>query len=96
MNVETLQPPSWLEDNSIRVGRDAPIPLDLIEMGLPRDLRAKVLAIERCPPIELGAGRVVLTTGEEKGSGPFYLDMRGGREEKGSGPFYLDMRGGRV
>jgi hypothetical protein len=37
-------------------------PLDLIEMGLSDDLAATVVAIEKCPRIVPGAGRVVLTT----------------------------------
>ena len=31
-------------------------------MGLPPDLSAQVVAIEPCPPIKSGSGRVVLTT----------------------------------
>ncbi len=62
INVETIVPPEWIELFDTRVGASVPIPLDLQEMGLPEDLLAKVLAIERCPPIEDGRGRVVLTT----------------------------------
>lgn len=62
VNIETLVPPQWLRDNSAIVGAKVPLPLDLIEMGLPEDLQAKVVAIEPCPTIKSGAGRVVLTT----------------------------------
>ena len=62
INVETLQSPAWIEHFQARVGSSVPIPLDLVEMGLPENLLAKVLAIERCPTIEAGPGRVVLTT----------------------------------
>jgi hypothetical protein len=62
INVETLQPPEWLAEHNVRVGGEAPLPLDLLEMGLPDDLRAEVLAIEPCPPLEAGPGHTVLTT----------------------------------
>ncbi len=62
INIATLQSPEWIVRHEARVGATVPIPLDLVEMGLPVDMRAKVLAIERCPAIEAGAGRVVLTT----------------------------------
>jgi hypothetical protein len=62
INVKTLQPPEWVAAHQVYVGGDAPIPLDLVEMGLPEGLRAKVLAIKPCPPIEPGPGRIVLTT----------------------------------
>lgn len=62
VNVRTLQPPEWLEAFDARVGAEVPLPLDLVEMGLPADLTAKVLSIEPCPPIDDGPGRVVLTT----------------------------------
>lgn len=62
IHVETLQPPEWLAAHQVEVGAMVPLPLDLVEMGLPENLMAKVLAIERCPAIESGPGRVVLTT----------------------------------
>jgi len=60
--IETLQPPAWIKQHNAKVGATVPIPLDLVEMGSPPELTAKVLAIERCPPIEHGPGQVVLTT----------------------------------
>ena len=62
INIETLQPPEWIKQHDVHIGATVPLPLDLIEMGLPRDLRATVLAIERCPEIADRPGRVVLTT----------------------------------
>ncbi len=62
INIVTLQSSEWITRHEARVGATVPIPIDLVEMGLPADLRAKVLAIERCPAIDSGAGRVVLTT----------------------------------
>jgi hypothetical protein len=60
--VVTLQPLTWIEQHQLTVGGPAPIPLDLDEMGAPDDLRAIVAAIEPCPVIQTGPGRVVLTT----------------------------------
>ncbi|RCS42324.1 hypothetical protein DTL42_19280 [Bremerella cremea] len=62
VNVETLQSPEWIETFQAQVGSNVPIPLDLVEMGLPEDLMATVREIEPCPPITKGPGRVVLTT----------------------------------
>ena len=50
IEVETLQPPTWVAANKpsrVRV----PVPLDLVEMGLPADLRAEAVANETCPPV---------------------------------------------
>ncbi|HHK42354.1 MAG TPA: hypothetical protein ENJ50_08045, partial [Planctomycetaceae bacterium] len=62
INVETLQPPEWIVAHDAHVGRLVPIPLDLVEMGLPKGLKARVLDNLPCPPIRPGPGRVVLTT----------------------------------
>jgi len=62
IEVETLQPRDWVRRFAPRVGVSAPIPLDLIDMGLPAELRATVVAIEPCPEIEPAPGHVVLTT----------------------------------
>jgi len=62
INVETLQPPEWIAAHNAKVSHVVPLPLDLIEMGLPEDLRAVVLTIGPCPPIRPGAGRLVLST----------------------------------
>lgn len=62
INIVTLQPLFWIKENGINEGVTTSIPLDLAEMGLPEQLRAKVLAVEPCPLIASGSGRVVLTT----------------------------------
>jgi len=61
IHVETLQPPEWVQRHGAEVGATVPLPLDLLEMGLPEDLRAQVVANDPCPPIAPGPGRVVLT-----------------------------------
>ena len=62
INIETLQPPEWIKQHDVRIGATVPLPLDLVEMGLPRDLYATVIAIDHCPEIADRPGRVVLTT----------------------------------
>ena len=62
MEVETLQPPEWVAAHGATRGASVPIPLDLVEMGLPEELRATVLDNLPCPAIQPGEGRVVLTT----------------------------------
>ncbi|GAB6188039.1 hypothetical protein [Thermopirellula anaerolimosa] len=62
VEVETLQPPEWITRHGARVGALVPIPLDLVEMGLPDGMHARVVANDPCPPIEPGPGKVVLTT----------------------------------
>ena len=62
INIETLQPPEWIGEHDVRIGASIALPLDLVEMGLPTDLHATVIAVEHCPEIDTGPGRVVLTT----------------------------------
>ncbi len=62
VNIETLQPPEWIGEHDVRIGASIALPLDLVEMGLPTDLHATVIAVEHCPEIDTGPGRVVLTT----------------------------------
>ena len=62
VNIETLQPPEWIASHHVKVGSSVLLPLDLLEMGLPETMQAKVLSVEPCPPIATGLGRVVLTT----------------------------------
>jgi hypothetical protein len=62
INIVTLVPLEWIALHDAQVGNLVPIPLDLQEMGLDENLLAKVQAIERCPEIRAGPGRVVLTT----------------------------------
>jgi hypothetical protein len=96
IHVKTLQPPQWLQAHDVRVGGEAPLPLDLVEMGLPENLRAKVLAIRPCPPIQPGPGRIVLTTVNHLNSDVMELTVESadGRRETfrptGSHKFYRE------
>jgi RHS repeat-associated protein len=62
IEVETLQPPEWVAAHQARVGAMVPLPLDLVEMGLPEHLTGRVIANNPCPRIVRGPGQVVLTT----------------------------------
>ena len=62
IHVQTLVPPEWFVAFDAKIGSIVPIPLDLQEMGLDEDMQAIVTAIEPCPEIRAGPGRVVLTT----------------------------------
>jgi hypothetical protein len=62
IEMETLQPPEWISAQGAVVGKVVPLPIDVVEMGLPESIRATVVAVEPCPRIERGAGRVVLST----------------------------------
>jgi RHS repeat-associated protein len=73
IHVETLQPLEWIATNDIRVGGKSPVPLDLVEMGMPQEVLAEVIAIEQCPPVAPGLGRVVLTTIDHLNSDVFTL-----------------------
>jgi hypothetical protein len=61
LEIQTLQPPQWLEENDAKVGGQVPTPIELHEMGL-EQVAAQVVSIEPCPVIEHKQGRVVLTT----------------------------------
>lgn len=78
IEVQTLQPSSWLELHQGVVGASVPIPLDLREMGLPQ-MNAMVMAIDPCPAIEEGPGRVVLTTVNHLNRFLFDLTVHGKR-----------------
>ena len=62
IEVETLQPPEWIEANHAETGSLVSLPLDLEEMGLRRGTMARVVANEPCPALGQGPGRAVLTT----------------------------------
>jgi hypothetical protein len=62
VEVETLQPPEWIEANHALPGALVPFPLDLQDMGLPGVLLARVVSNEPCPRLEQGIGRLVLST----------------------------------
>lgn len=79
MHVRTLQPPAWLAAHHVQVGARVPIPLDLREMGVPTNQPAEVVAVDPCPAIEDGPGRVVLTTVNHLNSFLFDLKVNGAR-----------------
>jgi VCBS repeat-containing protein len=81
INVETLQSPSWLAAHEVRVGGEAPIPLDLEELGLP-DVLGTVTAIEPCPSIQPGPGRVIRTTVNHLNADVHELTIRDDRGTK--------------
>ena len=61
INIETLQPPEWIKKHDVRIG--AMFRFRAISSRWAcRDLHATVIAIDRCPQIDAGPGRVVLTT----------------------------------
>jgi hypothetical protein len=62
IHVETLQPPEWVREHGAEIGASVPLPLDLVEMGLPDHLRGNVIANDPCPKLQRGPGRVILTT----------------------------------
>ena len=99
INVETLQPPEWLVYHHAEVGATVPIPLDLVEMGLPEGLMAEVLSIECCPPVKDGPGRIVLTTVNHLNNYVFDLTIEDEQGQKetvgvtGFHKFYSQSRG---
>lgn len=62
LEIETLQPLTWIQEHGARPGRHVPVPVDLTEMGMDEGAEAEVVAIEPCPTIADGPGHVVLTT----------------------------------
>lgn len=83
INVETLQPRQWIDAHGVHVGGEAPVPLDVVEMGLSAGLKGKVLDILPCPQIRRGPGRIVLTTVNHLNPDVCELTLRdkAGREE---------------
>ena len=80
VEAETLQPPEWIaQQGGAQIGSAVALPLDLTEMGLPRDLPARVLANEHCPAIADGPGCVVLTTVSSTSRNLFRLTLRDDR-----------------
>lgn len=59
--IQTLQSPTWIAENRAIPGASVQPPLDLREMGM-EQAEAQIVAINPCPPIDRGPGRVVLTT----------------------------------
>jgi hypothetical protein len=62
IQVETLQPWQWIDAHEVHVGGQAPLPLDVVEMGLPEGITGTVRDILPCPPFRAGRGRVIVTT----------------------------------
>ena len=100
INVETLQPPEWIKQHDVRIGATVPLPLDLVEMGLPPTFPRRSSPIEHCPEIPDGPGRVVLTTVNHLNSYVFELTIKDatGHSETvhttGFHKFYSDSRNG--
>jgi hypothetical protein len=67
--VVLLRPDWWLEEEEARFG--GTVELDVPECGI--EGKARVLGIERCPPVKPGAGRVI--TGTFKHSSARVLDL---------------------
>ena len=61
IHVETFQPWQWLHEHEIHVGGDAPLPLDVAEMGLPEGMTGEVIDILPAK-FQPGRGRIILTT----------------------------------
>ncbi|GIW99635.1 MAG: hypothetical protein KatS3mg111_2968 [Pirellulaceae bacterium] len=59
-----------------REGAEVPLPLDLVEMGLPEGLTGTVLSIQQCPQPPPGPGRLVLTTVNHLNRDVIELDLR--------------------
>ena len=98
LNVEAILPLEWIETHRAEVGGQVPFPLDLIALGLNEDAIATVTAIEPCPPIQPGPGRVVLTTINHLNPDVVELSLRNqdGRQEAvrptGLHRFYSESR----
>lgn len=70
VRVETLQPPEWVTLYEPELGNVVPIPLDLVEMGLPAEMQAVVVANDPCPEIRPG-----LTTIENQSDAVYELEV---------------------
>ena len=98
VNIETIQSPEWLDSCDPVIGSDVPAPIDVLEMGLPHDLKAKVLENGPCPPISNGPGWVVLTTINHLNNDIWELCVEAGGENTSSirttglHRFYSDKR----
>ena len=93
LNVEAILPLEWIETHRAEVGGQVPFPLDLIALGLNEDAIATVTAIEPCPPIQPGPGRVVLTTINHLNPDVVELSLRNqdGRQEAIKNPTGLPV-----
>jgi hypothetical protein len=75
MEIQTLEPAALLEAEHARAGSVVAVPLDLEEMGVPGH-EARVVSVSACPPVQGGAGRVVLTTINHLNGFVFDLTLR--------------------
>ncbi|MSR57403.1 MAG: hypothetical protein EXS05_07000 [Planctomycetaceae bacterium] len=62
VDVETLQPREWVQQNGAWVGAVVPLPLDLPEIDEAENLLGTVIGNDPCPTLKSGPGRIVLTT----------------------------------
>jgi hypothetical protein len=81
---ETLQPLEWVTAHHIEVGAWTSVPLDLQEMGYDPNELAQVIAVEACPPIEDGPGRVVISTVNHLNAAIHELTFRNDQGEQSS------------
>ncbi|GIW98369.1 MAG: hypothetical protein KatS3mg111_1702 [Pirellulaceae bacterium] len=77
INVRTVQSNQWCEAVEASEGAEVPLPLDLVDMGLPEGLTGTVLSIQQCPQPPPGPGRLVLTTVNHLNRDVIELDLRG-------------------
>ncbi len=85
--LTTLMPVARIEAEGLKVGSDKQV--DFEEMGIHG--RAQVRSISPCPPIELGRGRVVLSTFTRIGNNLFELRIAGLKDSiqvTGTHPLY--------
>jgi hypothetical protein len=82
VEVETLQSPEWINQQNIHVGGKTHLPVDLVDLDEP-DAAADVVAVDPCPQLSEGRGRVVLTTINHLNNFVFDLRVRaeGGKEQ---------------
>ena len=97
IQVESLQPPDWIRDHGAEVGALVPFPLDLLEMGVPEGLLARVVANESCPEIKPGKGRVILNTVNHLNNDVYELTVNNGNRTEvlrptGLHKFYSETR----
>lgn len=94
LRVELLRPADWIGRNHARAG--AMMRLDLPEMGIAG--WARVEAVESCPPVAAGAGRVVTGTISRGGASVVAVRLKGGGvlEATPGHPIYSASRGGWV
>jgi RHS repeat-associated protein len=96
--IEALVSPDWLARNQADVGVHVAAPLDLEELGIVDDAVARITAIDACPAIADGPGRVVLTTFTRNSPDVYDLTLTNSGESDTLGvtefhKFYSESRG---